>query len=521
MAGKGAGAGRGSGIADLVDRCLLIGFEEPAPPDWLLRAAPRVGGIALYGCNLPADGDVAHLATTLRSQTDVLIAVDEEGGDVTRLHYREGSPDPGNLVLGTADELGLTSAVAGGIAARLRAAGVGFNLAPVVDVNADPDNPVIGVRSFGADPAVVSRQAAAWIAAAQAGGVATCAKHFPGHGDTRADSHLTLPVVGCDEAQLRAVHLPPFAAAIEAGVAAVMTAHLTVPALDSRPATLSPRILGGLLRGELGFDGVIVTDALDMGAMTRGYGSEAAAVAALAAGADLLCLGVTDAQGRYQRVRAAVSDAVACGDLPLARVAEAADRVDRLRSLVASWASRPVGAGGQVGDGGPVAAAQAAGAGGAPDLSSAGMAAAERAAQHRGLVPLCGPPVVVELGGVPNLAVGEAGWSLAAPLAASGCPPALVVRMTPDRDPQRDPELAAAVAAASGGPLVLVGRDVARHPWQLAVLERVRTARPDAVLVELGLPRLGGLPDGPLLCVGGAARPNLAVAAHLLVGGGR
>jgi beta-N-acetylhexosaminidase len=212
-------------IEDLIDKTLLVGFEEPDPPEWFRRAAPGLGGVVLYGQNLRSDTDAARLAALLHQDSDVVLAVDEEGGDVTRVHYRNGSPVPGNYVLGAADDEGLTGAVATRIGSGLRAAGIGWNLAPDVDVNSAPENPVIGVRSFGADPDLVSRHAATWVLAMENTGVAACAKHFPGHGDTRSDSHYGLPVVDCDEAEWRRVHLPPFVAAIEVGVRSIMTAH--------------------------------------------------------------------------------------------------------------------------------------------------------------------------------------------------------------------------------------------------------------------------------------------------------
>jgi beta-N-acetylhexosaminidase len=478
-------------VTRLVDRMLLVGFEEPDPPDWLRRAAPYLGAVVLFGQNLRADADAARLATALRAEADVLVAVDEEGGDVTRLHYRAGSPTPGNHVLGAAGDPAATAAVAASIGAELRAAGILLDLAPDADVNTDPANPVIGVRSFGADPGVVSVHTAAWVRGLQGQGVAACVKHFPGHGDTRVDSHLELPTVHCDEATWRAVHLPPFAAAVEAGVQAVMTAHIRVPALHDDPATVSRRILVDLLRDEIGFAGVVITDALDMAAMAATYGIEAAAVAALAAGADALCLGPAGGQATYERVRRAVLDAVRTGALSRDRLEAAAARVDRLRRWTASGVPQA-----------------------APADDDRGAELVRRTASARGVPPLPGPPVVVELRAEPNPAVGAAGWDLGAPLAALGYAPLCTIRIGPD-----DHAPAPALAFAGDRPVVVVGRDVARHAWQRAVWETVRAGRPDAVLVDLGLPRPADLGPGAYVLVGGAARPNLRVAAELLVTG--
>jgi beta-N-acetylhexosaminidase len=175
------------------------------------------------------------------------------------------------------------------LAHELRACGVRWDFAPVVDVDTNPANPVIGDRSFGDDPELVGRLGAAMIEGLQQGGVAACAKHFPGHGDTELDSHLELPAVDHSPARLAEVELPPFRAAIAAGVASIMTAHVVVRELDDRlPATLSPSVIAGLLREELGFDGVVVSDDLEMKAVARGWSPGEAAVLAAEAGCDLL-----------------------------------------------------------------------------------------------------------------------------------------------------------------------------------------------------------------------------------------
>jgi len=487
-------------VEKLVDRVLLPGFEEPEPPEWLRRAAPDLGGVVLYGQNLLRDTDAARLAALLHAESDVVLAVDEEGGDVTRLHYRNGSPTPGNYALGAADDVELTAAVATGIGLGLREAGVRWNLAPDADVNSAPENPVIGVRSFGAEPGLVSRHTAAWIRALEATGVASCAKHFPGHGDTRSDSHHGLPVVECDETEWRRVHLPPFVAAIEAGARSLMTAHVVLRALDEVPATMSRRLLTDVLRGELGYQGVLVTDALDMGAIRDGVGTAAGAVAALRAGADALCLGAIGGEGLYRQVRTAILAAVDDGALARTRLEEAAGRVEALRAWLRD-APPP---------GDPAGAPASAVASGRPDPA---LEVARRAAVGK-VPPLTASPVVVEFRGAPNLAVGEAHWDLAAPLTALGRPPHAVHRLADD-EPVR---LSAVLAAAQGHPLVVVGRDVPRQAWQRAAWRVLSAQRPDAVLVEIGLPRPDALTDGQCVFVGGAGRPNLQVAAELLTG---
>ncbi|WP_170324046.1 glycoside hydrolase family 3 protein [Cryptosporangium phraense] len=487
-------------MTDPIDRVLLVGFEEPDPPEWLRRAAPGLGGVVLYGQNLRTDTDASRLATLLHAESDIVLAVDEEGGDVTRLHYRNGSPTPGNYVLGAVDDVELTAAVATRIGLGLRAAGVGWNLAPDVDVNSAPENPVIGVRSFGASTGVVARQGAAWIRALQATGTAACAKHFPGHGDTVADSHHGLPVVELSEREWRDVHLPPFVAAIEAGVDSIMTAHVVVRALDDTPATMSRRLLTDVLRTELGYDGVVVTDALDMGAIRDGVGEPAGAVAALRAGADALCLGAVGGEGLYRRVRAAIAAAVEDGSLARARLEQAADRVEALSTRIRSAPASAPGGGDDE-----------------PGGTDPGLLAARRAAFTRGLHgPLAGPPVVIELRGESNLAVGEAHWDLAEPLRRLGIEPRQVHRLS-SGDLRYGAET---LPTADGSPVVVIGRDVVMHEWQTAAWRTIYGQRPDAVLVDLGLPRPDVALPGQRVFVGGAGRPNLQVAAELLTGAG-
>ncbi len=317
-----------------VDAVLLPGFVGTTLPTWVAeRLRDGLVGVCLYGENVVSLGQLAALVGEIRrAKPDALIAIDEEGGDVTRLHYVDGSPYPGAALLGRIDDLELTSRVGRAVANDLSAIGVDLNLAPVADVNSDPRNPVIGVRSFGADPALAARHVAAFTSAHEAAGVATSVKHFPGHGDTSADSHLALPVVDVPLEVLRTRDLPPFRAAIEAGARTVMTSHILLPQIDpDGPATFSSRILGDLLRGELGFDGVVVSDALDMAGAAQFPNAEgetgipAAAARALAAGCDLLCLGTGGSAEQLD----AIAEAVRAGVEP-DRLTEATRRVGDL-----------------------------------------------------------------------------------------------------------------------------------------------------------------------------------------------
>ncbi len=267
----------------------MPGFVGITPPGWMLHRAQHLGGVCLYARNVTGPDQLAALNQRLHEQNPgLVIGIDEEGGDVTRLEARAGSSYPGNLALGAVDDVALTRAVARSMGAELALAGVDLDLAPVADVNSNAANPVIGVRAFGAEPALVARQTAAWVEGLQASGVAACVKHFPGHGATSLDSHLALPAVDDDPHDGA---LEPFQAAFAAGARAVMSAHIVVRAVDSIPATVSRRIMTTVLRDELGFDGLAVSDGLEMRAISDGVGLADGAVLALAAGCDLLCIG--------------------------------------------------------------------------------------------------------------------------------------------------------------------------------------------------------------------------------------
>jgi len=290
------------GLEPAAAACVFPGFDGLTVPEWLGRGlADGLGGVVLFARNVRDPEQLAALTASLRAERpELLIAVDEEGGDVTRLEAATGSSFPGNLALGAVDDVELTRRVGAGIGGELASVGVNLDLAPVADVIVDPANPIVGVRSFGSDPQLVARHVAAFVAGLQGVGVAACAKHFPGHGETVADSHLELPTAEADRETLLARALPPFSAAVDAGVRAVMTAHIRFPALDDEPATLSAGLIG-MLRSQLGFAGLVLTDALEMQAISRTVGLEEGGVLALAAGADALCLGADRTPSEVER----------------------------------------------------------------------------------------------------------------------------------------------------------------------------------------------------------------------------
>lgn len=326
----------------LANSVIWPGFLGTSAPEWLLDELRHgLAGAVYFANNLSDPEQLTALSSRLReANPSALIGLDEEGGTVTRLHSRAGSTIPGAGLLGAIDEPELTARASSLIAAECRAVGVNVVIGPVADVNVNPANPVIGVRSFGADPATVSAHVAAAVTAFNAAPIACCVKHFPGHGDTSADSHLALPVSGADADTQQRVHLAPFRAAVDAGAPSMMSAHVVLPHLGAEPVTLNPRALEPLRDSEsggLGFDGVVISDALDMAAIAATHGIGPGGVLALSAGCDLLCVGNpanTDDPGldrrQFTELQRAIVTALADGSLPRARVEEAAGRVRRL-----------------------------------------------------------------------------------------------------------------------------------------------------------------------------------------------
>ena len=480
-------------LSDLAAAVLQPGFEGTTVPDWVRRwLGEGLGGVALFARNVETPAQVAALTAQLRAERpDVIVAIDEEAGDVTRFESRHGSSRPGNLGLGAIDDVDLTCAVARDLGLDLAHAGITLDYAPDTDVNNNPDNPVIGVRAFGSDAALVARHSAAWIRGLQESGVAACAKHFPGHGDTGVDSHHDMPLIGHDLTRLQEVELVPFRAAIAAGVRSIMTGHLLVPALDPQlPATLSRRILTGLLREELGFTGLIVTDAI--------------------------CVGGEHAdEHTATRLRDAVVAAVRSGELSEQRLRDAAFRV---RELAAWTLERQTAIGARtVADAAGAATQKIAVVG----PSAVGRAAARRALRSTStpdapLLPLTVPPHVVEFAPVRNIAIGaETPWGVGAPLGRL-LPGTTSVRLSEDDLAGLSDPAGVVLAGAAGRPLVLVVRDAHRHPWIADTLAGTLAVRPDAIVIEMGVPVLVG--GGLHLATHGATRACGEAAAELLAG---
>src|SRR5215469_7346719 len=325
-----------------IGQLLVAGFRgtTPSPEIIDLIRNYHVGGIILFSRNVQDAQQVLELthslqliAKTAGHPTPLLIAIDQENGMVRRLG-KGTTQFPGNMALGATGSEQAVYDVAQATGSELKALGVNMNLAPVVDVNNNPANPVIGVRSFGEDPQQVARLGAAMVKGYQAAGVISCLKHFPGHGDTAVDSHLALPTIPHTLERLETQELVPFRHGIEAGAESVMIAHVSFPALtqqDTLPATLSPAIIRGLLRKQLGFNGMILSDCMEMKAISGTFGTERAAVMALQAGIDLVLV-----SHHYARQRESI-EALLAGELSSQAVQQAAERVMKLKAGYLSW----------------------------------------------------------------------------------------------------------------------------------------------------------------------------------------
>ena len=459
----------------LINSVILPGFVGTTVPQWLEGAlADGLAGVVYFGHNIDPDapGQVPALSAAIRSANPLaVIGVDEEGGNVTRLQARDGSAIPGAAVLGALGDLDTTEAAGRAIGRLCRDAGINLTIAPVADVNTNPLNPVIGVRAFGSATGLVSEHTAAAVRGIQSLRVAACAKHFPGHGDTVADSHMDTARVELTMAQMAQSHLPPFKAATDAGVAAMMSAHIIIPELGEAPATLNPAA-GALLRG-MGFEGVLITDALDMAAVRATVGPGEGGVLALLAGNDLLCVGNPlnayttgrDDESCYREVYDAILAAALSGRLPVDVLRRAAARVRAL----AEWSA------------GEPSAPQSTSPGTDDGVDWVGVAARACRSDSAGARPVLagsGPVTLVDARTGHNMAAGPTGNFIATALGsyavtlvpASGRPAAAVE---------------AAVEQAQGAVLVIA--DSLDAPEQQDTLKLVLATAPHAVCINAGL----------------------------------
>lgn len=328
-----------------VGQMMVFGFPGTEIPEFIRNFIQEynLGGIIVFSRNVKSSGQIAQLnadlqqlALSSRYGVGLFIAIDQEGGQVARIN--EGvSVAPAQMAVGALDSPAAAYEIAAVVGQELAAMGFSINLAPCLDVNSNPLNPVIGVRSFGEDPQKVAELGCAAIRGLQESVMAT-AKHFPGHGDTAVDSHLGLPVIPHSRERLVQVELVPFQRAIREGVAAVLAAHVAFPAIEpvpGRPSSLSYPVLTGLLRAELGFDGLIMTDCLEMQAITNHFSVGEAAVLAVEAGNDLVL--VSHTRERQEEAFWAVVEAVKSGRISESRLDQSLERISRAKSAYVKW----------------------------------------------------------------------------------------------------------------------------------------------------------------------------------------
>lgn len=342
-------------IEKIIGELFVIGFDGKVVPKSIKKLIHdyHIGGIILFTRNIGSPDEVLRLTASLQKEArdagyerPLLICVDQENGTVRRLG--EGTTIfPGGMTIGASDSEENAYQVGYASGTELRALGINWNLAPVVDVNVNPDNPVIGVRSYGESPERVARLAKAAVKGMQDAGVVTTLKHFPGHGDTKVDSHLALPVIPHSIERLEEIELRPFQASLESDV--IMSAHIYFPALEleaDKPATLSKAVLTGLLREKLGYTGLITTDCMEMNAISETIGTAKGVVAALQAGVDLAMVSHTLQRqvGALQEVKAAVES----GELSRESILTSAERIRRVKDTYINWNNTSIDSGAKV-----------------------------------------------------------------------------------------------------------------------------------------------------------------------------
>jgi beta-N-acetylhexosaminidase len=454
------------------------GFGGTEIPEWIYKYLENgLGGVTLFSSNCPSLEVARELVLKIKAiAPNIIISLDEEGGDVTRLFVPEGSPFPTPALLGRCNDLKLTESSFRELGRILKSIGVDLNLAPVADVATQSDNPIVAVRSFGSDADLVARHVVSAIKGLRSTGIASCIKHFPGHGGVSEDSHHHLPQLTGDIDELTRTHLKPFIAAIDEGVEAIMTGHILLSALDSiSPASCSTLISRKLLRKDLGFDGLVVTDALDMGALGGTKKIHSSALRAITAGADLLCFsGLYDQSSFVENSLTAINQAVEKEEISGQSIEENAEKI---------WSWRPPEV---------------------KDLSPAHLPEASRFAsgvhcQGKLLIQI-DQVSLIELSADPTIAAGFVGWGLRRSLTRAG----IKVKLeSSDID----------LSTHDQNYLVVAFRDAFRDNKVLAALDRINRSRPDAIFVDMGWPTWSFNPKNIIRTFGSSALASeIAVA---------
>jgi beta-N-acetylhexosaminidase len=487
-------------LSRLAHGVLFPALGRTTVPRWAKeRVDASLGGFVLFGKDIESATQLRQLTDTLHGLRDhVLLSLDEEGGDVNRLEDHGGVSVPGNHALGRIGDPARTREAAHQIGLSLVEAGIDWNLAPAVDTAVNPLSPN-GIRCFGSDRSQVARHAAAWIDGLQDAGVSACAKHFPGHGLSGTDAHLGTPTVPLTRQELLDHYLDPFRAAVTAGVDSIMVSHVHLTEIDDVPATISAPVLTGLLRGELGYDGVIITDALEMHGISDVASLPEAAVRAIAAGADALCLGAWAYNLDVDAAASALVAAVREGTLAEDRLREANERIARLGTR-------------------PRAAAT-----GRDDAVGARLA--EDALVTHGHPAMKGRrALVVRLDPTHSPAAGKAAWGVEEPLRAAGVELETVAVTGATYDGAHAVRSAVGAHTEEYGTdadVLVLTRSPHRFPWQRPVLDHLRETCPQAVVVDMGVPGEDFSAFRGWIQTFGASRVCARAAARVLLGEGR
>ena len=497
-------------LQEKIGQMLVTGFHGHTPPDHILNwlRQGRIGGVILFARNIDTPEQVAELTKALHeaARRPILVAIDQEGGVVARL--RDGfTESPGAMALGAADAPRLTEEVSAVLATEMRALGINWNLAPAIDLTHYIHNPSVGVRSLGSDPLHVKRHALAQVLGFQGAGVAATAKHFPGKANTPMDPHVELPVIEGPLDDMWDTDLVPFRAVSDAGVAAGMLTHVQFKALEPEyPSTLSPAIIQGLLRRDIGYRGLVTTDCMEMKAVTDAYGPGESAVLAAKAGANVVLFSHT--REHQEAAYDALLDAAHIGRLPMEQIEYSVDRITEMKRRFAADKRPP-----------PTVIRQ-----------PKHLETMEKAARA-GTVLLRDAPGLLPLGPMTRVAVIEFASSLEKVGLERGRETAFTALLR-DRFPRLEAALMdpssptgwqlkqADRLAEAADTLVLATRNAHLYPAQLDAARRLIAAGKPCVLVCLRNPYdAGALEAGSVLLTLGDAAPSLEAAAEALVGG--
>jgi len=503
-------------LEETVGQTLMLAFEGTEPPPRVLKTigTRHVGGFTLFrALNVESPEQVRGLTGALQDaavrsgQPPLLIGADQEGGQLMAIAGT--TPFPGNMALGASGSADLARRTGAALGRELAAVGVNVDYAPVCDVNVNPRNPNAGTRSFGEDPAAVVRLCAAMVEGLQSAGVAATAKHFPGHGDATSDPHYGMPIVPHDYERLARTAFPPFEAAVEAGVRMIMTTHVAFPGLNdglALPSTLSTSALRGVLRHRMGFEGVIISDAMDMAAIEQGSGLIVDSLAAVAAGVDLLLL--LDNPEAEEAIASALTQATERRLLSLQRAQASAERVLALKRWVSGTEQPPLEVVG------------------CPAHGRLASETAERSVtlvrDDAGLLPLrlsAEDRVAVIVPGSVDLTPADTSSYVSCDLAKvmRGYPPSVEEFLIPHAP--SDADIAALRRQAAAYDMIIVGTTNALvEPGQAALVDALMGTGVPMVAVGLRLPYdLAAYPDAPTyVCTYGILTPSMEALAGAL-----